>query len=261
MPRLTWDSTGKKYYENGVDRGVLYVDDVGTPWNGLTSISEEPSSGSSKEYYMDGIKYLQLSSSEEFAATINAYTYPKEFGVCNGTNEIRTGLMLTHQPRKSFGLSYRSFVGNDVDGNEHGYKLHIVYNALAAPSNVTHNSLNDSPSPVDFSWALTTKPPILTDYRPTAHVIVDTRYASASVVSALEDVLYGTNSLTARLPTISEVIALFDSVGALVVTDNGDGTYTAVGPDSAITMLDATTYQITWPTAIFIDANTYTISS
>lgn len=261
MPRIAWGTTGKRFYEAGVDRGVLYVgSDPGVPWNGLTSVNVSSTGGEAKPYYIDGEKYLNISSREEFAATITALTYPDEFGPCDGSAQVRTGLFITNQRRKPFGFSYRTGIGNDLSG-EYGYKLHLVYNALAAPSARNHVSLGENTEPGDFSWAVTTRPPVVAGYNRTSHIVIDSRTTNPVTLAAVEDILYGTNILTARLPTLDELVAIFDTITTLEVIDNGDGTFTVIGPDSAVQMLDDTIFQITWPTAIFIDDDTYNISS
>lgn len=210
MARLVWSSFGQRFYEIGVDRGVLYVGVApGVAWSGLISVEESPTGGEAKPLYMDGIKYLNLSSAEEYAATINAFTSPEEFGPCDGTVSIQNGLYVTQQPRKSFGLSYRTKLGNDVDGPDHAYKIHLVYNGLASPASRSNATITDSPSPNNFSWAITTLPPAITGYKPTAHFVVDSRFTPTDVLSGLEDILYGTDSVAARLPSVSELIDLF----------------------------------------------------
>lgn len=262
MPRLTWDLAGGRFFEIGVDRGVLYPDSQpGVAWTGLMSVVERPSGGSARAFYIDGIKYLNIPSTEEFEATINAFTYPNEFAVCDGTAQFHLGLSVTQQSRKSFGLSYRTKLGNDTDGIDHAYRIHLVYNALAEPSQRVNTTLGGSEEPADFSWDITTRPPTMTGYKRTAHLVVDSRTTNLETMTAIEDILYGTDSLAARLPTLAELVAIFEANTSLTVTDNGDGTFTITGPDEAITMLDATTFEITWPSAIYIDAVSYTISS
>lgn len=261
MARLGWNAPGTRFYEAGVDRGVLFVDGYpGVPWNGLTSVNETPSGGDPKSFYIDGVKYLALPSPEEFEGTITAYTYPDEFTLCNGTAQIRSGLFLTHQRRRSFGLSYRTMIGNDLDESA-GYKLHIVYNALASPTERSNGTMTDQADPNDFSWKITCKPPAMEGYRPTAHVVLDTRTTDPSVISAVEDILYGTDEDQARLPSLDDLIAVYDTISSLTIVDNGDGTWTATAPYDVIRMLDDETFEITSPTAIFIDEDTYTISS
>lgn len=263
MARLVWGDVGERFYEAGVDRGVLYItDQPGVVWNGLTAVSEAPSGGEVKSYYIDGIKYLQVASYEEFEATIEAFTYPDEFAECEGTAlSPFSGLYLTNQPRKSFGLAYRTRVGNDLDGPEHGYKLHLVYNALTESSPRQNTTLDESPNLLNFSWKITTLPPPITGYRRTAHFIVDTRSADPLAITALEDILYGTESLTARLPDANELFDIFEVNSSFVVVDNGDGSFTASGTDFEVHMLDATTFEIVTPAADFIDANSYTLTS
>lgn len=261
MTRLDWNSVGSRFYEAGVDRGVLYVDGYpGVPWNGLTSVNETPSGGDPKSFYLDGVKYLAITSPEEFEATITAYTYPNEFSRCNGDVQPRSGLFLTHQRRKSFGIAYRTMIGNDQSGS-YGYKLHVVYNALASPTERSNDSIKDTTEPEDFSWKITCKPPAIDGYRPTAHIVVDSRSTDPSVMSALEDILYGTETDQSRLPTLDEIVETFDTISTLTIVDNGDGTWTATAPFDVIRMLDSDIFEITSPTAVFIDDDTYTISS
>lgn len=261
MARLDWNTPGSRFYEAGVDRGVLYVDGYpGVPWNGLTSVNESPSGGDPKPFYIDGVKYLAIPSPEEFQGTITAFTYPDEFAECNGMDQIRSGLFLTHQRRKSFSLSYRTMIGNDLDDST-GYKLHIIYNALASPSERSNGTLTEQSDPDDFSWQISCKPPAMAGYRPTSHVVLDTRTTDPSVISAVEDILYGTDEDQSRLPSLNDLVAAYDTISTLTIVDNGDGTWTATAPFDVIRMLDDETFEITAPTAIFIDESTYTISS
>lgn len=210
MPRLSWSATGERFYETGVDRGVLYVGtNPGVAWTGLTSVSESPSGGEPKAYYIDGIKYLNLSSAEEFEATVNAFNSPPEFGPCDGTVSIQNGLFVTQQPRKPFGLSYRTKVGNDIDGSDHAYKIHLVYNALAAPSERSNNTLGDSTEPNDLSWSITTRPPVVTGFKPTAHFLIDSRLTPQDILIEIEDILYGSDANSSRLPSAQELTDMF----------------------------------------------------
>uniref|UniRef100_A0AAU7GXL6 Major tail protein n=1 Tax=Streptomyces phage Scarif TaxID=3158858 RepID=A0AAU7GXL6_9CAUD len=261
MPRLTWGETGKRLYETGIDRGVLYVGaNAGVAWTGLTSVEERPSGGENKSYYLDGVKYLQASASEEFTATINAFTYPDEFGQCDGTAQIRPGLFLNQQRRIPFGLSYRTMVGSDLNP-ERGYKIHIVYNALAEPSQQTYSSNSDSPDPVEFSWSVYTRPPKVNGYKNTAHVVIDSRTTDPATLKAIEDILYGDSELMSRLPSIEELIDVYDSSNGLDVVENPDGTFTITGSDEDVQMLDMNIFQITADTVTPIDGDTYNISS
>lgn len=210
MTRLIWNGTGERFYENGVDRGVLYVDLDGVPWSGLVSVTESPTGGEAKPYYLDGVKYLNLSSSEEFEATINAFNSPTEFGVCDGIASIHNGLFATQQRRKPFRMSYRTMVGNDLNPN-FGYKIHLVYNALAVPTERANTTLSDSPEAATFSWKITTLPPAASGLKPTAHFVVDSRYTPSELLTDLEDILYGNESVTASMPTAQDLIDMFNA--------------------------------------------------
>lgn len=210
MARLIWSAVGDHFYEIGVDRGVLYVGSApGVAWTGLISVDEAPSGGDAKPYYVDGFKYLNIPASEEFEATISAFYRPDEFAVCDGTASIQNGLFVTQQPRKPFSLSYRTMVGNDTEGNDHAYKIHVVYNALATPSNRANNTLGDSADPSAFSWSITTMSTIVSGFKPTSHFVIDSRFAPTELLSELEDILYGTDFESALLPTPTELIAIF----------------------------------------------------
>lgn len=215
MPPLTWDQVGERLYETGVDHGVLYIpDDVGVynkgyAWNGLTTVTETPSGAASTPQYADNIKYLNLISAEEFGATIEAFTYPDEFSQCDGTAVPEDGVAVGQQGRKMFGLSYRTRKGNDVDGTDFGYKLHLVYGCQAAPSQKAYATINDSPAAIAFSWDVTTSPVPVTDLKPTSLIVVDSTVVDEIKLKALEDLLYGASSIEAALPTPDAVIALF----------------------------------------------------
>lgn len=209
MSRLTWSAAGERYFETGLDRGVLYVSGVGVAWSGLISVEEAPTGGDAKPFYHDGIKYLNLAAAEEFEATINAYSSPPEFGPCDGQGAVYNGLFATQQPRKPFSLSYRTKVGNDSDGTDHAYKIHLVYNALAAPTNRSHQSMADSQNVSSLSWKITTLPPGISGYRPTSHFVVDSRFTPADILAQLEDTLYGNQSFNAALPTVAELLTIF----------------------------------------------------
>jgi len=213
--RLKWDQVGERVFEAGVDQGVLYLDTAdGVPWNGLISVSESPSGASLSEYYIDGVKYLQLLGAEQFAGSIEAFTYPDEFAACDGTKPAGNGLFMTHQPRQSFGLSYRTKVGNDVEGIDLGYKIHLIYNALAAPSQKQNNSLSDTVDAGHFNWQITTKPPTFAGYKPTAHMVIDSRETPTDLLAQIEDILYGSVDSAPRLPSATELLFLFNSYEA-----------------------------------------------
>lgn len=210
MTRLVWGAFAERFYENGVDRGVFYNSgSFGSAWSGLISVSEAPSGGEAKPYYLDGVKYQNISAREEFEATITAFSYPSDFLAYDGNIKIQNGLIVTQQPRKSFGFSYRTNVGAGIDGDEFAYKIHLVYNALAAPSQRGNRSLGTATDPTIFSWSITTKPPAIVGYRPTAHFVIDTRYTDPTVLTTIEDILYGTEADTSRLPDVDELLAIF----------------------------------------------------
>lgn len=225
MAKLLWDQVGSRYYEAGVDRGVLYTtNNTGVPWNGLTGITETSSGGEPTPYYMDGVKYLNVPGLEDFGGTIEAYTYPDEFAIHDGTAELN-GVMIHQQRRKPFGLSYRTGVGNDIDGMDHAYKLHIIYNCLAMPSESAYSTLSDDPEAMTFSWTFTTTPVTATGTAtkvlPMSHISIDSRKASAGQLYELEKYLYGTSSTTAKLPTLTQIFTWFeDPVFAYKINTN-----------------------------------------
>lgn len=219
MSKLVWDQTGERLFETGVKQGVLYPQEGGAypkgyAWNGLTAVTESPSGAEATPFYADDIKYLNLSSNEEFGATIEAYTYPDEFASCDGSAEIAPGVVIGQQKRKAFGLSYKTTLGNDVDSYEHGYKLHLVYGALATPTEKAYASINDSPEAITFSWEITTTPVAVKGFKPTAIVTVDSTKVAAEKMAALEDILYGTDDVEARLPLPDEVAELLKTEAA-----------------------------------------------
>ena len=219
MSKLVWDQTGERLYETGVKQGVLYVQEnglypKGVAWNGLTAVTESPSGAEATALYADDIKYLNLMSAEEFGATIEAYMYPDEFMACDGSAALVEGVYLGQQKRKAFGLCYRTTLGNDVDSNDYGYKLHLIYGALAAPSEKAYASINDSPEAITFSWELTTTPVSVEGFKPTACVTIDSTKVDAEALAALEAVLYGTESEEARLPLPNEVATIMGAKAA-----------------------------------------------
>lgn len=219
MPEITWDEVGKRVYETGVDHGVLYLPDLtgdyntGFAWNGLTTVTESPSGAESSPQYADNIKYVNLTSNEEFGATVEAFTYPEAFGQCDGTAAPQPGVYIGQQGRKMFGLSYRTLVGNDLEGTDFGYKLHLIYGALAAPSEKARTTVNDSPEAVTFSWELTTTPVPVPGFKPTAQLTVDSTVVDPDALTALEALLYGGAATEPGLPQPAEVAALFEPAG------------------------------------------------
>lgn len=211
---LVWDETGKRFYETGTKKGVLYPQDEsgnypkGVAWNGLTAVTESPSGAEASPLYADDIKYLNLYSVEEFAATVEAYTYPEEFALCNGEYELAKGVKLGQQKRKAFGMSYVTTLGNDVDGNSHGYLIHLVYGAMAAPSEKSYASINDSPEAITFSWELSTTPVSVAGFDPTASITINSTTVDPEKLTAFEAILYGSEAADARLPLPNEVKTL-----------------------------------------------------
>ena len=217
MATLAWDATGERMYETGVDHGVLYLQTAGVydqayVWNGLTAVTESPSGAEASPQYADNRKYLNLISAEEFGGTIEAFTYPAEFGVCDGTASPEEGVVLGQQDRQAFGFSYRTHIGNDVDGDSHGYKIHVVYGALATPTEKAYATVNDSPEAATFSWEFTTTPVAVTGHKDVSLITLDSTKLSAAGLAAVEDALYGTESSEASLPTPDELIALAAAV-------------------------------------------------
>ena len=219
MSKLVWDQTGERLYETGVKKGVLYVQDSGgtypkgVVWNGLTTVTESPSGAEATPLYADDIKYLNLMSTEELGGTVEAYTYPDEFAECDGSASIATGVLIGQQPRKTFGMAYTTTLGNDVDSNAHGYKLHLIYGALASPSEKSYSTINDSPEAITFSWEFSTTPVNVDGFKPTANIVIDSTKATPEKLTALEKILYGDTETEARLPLPDEVASIM-SAGA-----------------------------------------------
>lgn len=216
-PKIVWDEVGKRLFETGVDRGVLYKMNsggtypLGVAWNGLTTVTESPSGAEANPQYADNIKYLNLVSREEYAGSIEAFTYPPEFAECDGSVEPTPGVQVGQQGRKQFGFCFRTLIGNDVDSIDHGYKLHLVYGALATPTEKAHATVNDSPEAINFSWDFTTTPVVTAGFKPTAHIVIDSTLADEELLEDLEVILYGvagTPGTAARLPLPDEVITL-----------------------------------------------------
>ena len=212
MAKLVWDQSGQRFYETGVKNGVLYVQDEsgaypkGVAWNGLTAVTESPSGAEATPLYADDIKYLELFSAEEFGATIEAYTYPEEFEACDGSAEIASGVVIGQQTRKAFGLCYKTVVGNDVKGNDLGYKIHLIYGCKAAPSEKAYQTINDSPEAITFSWEVTTTPVNVEGFKPTSTLIIDSTKVDSEKLAAIEAKLFGSESEEASLPLPDEIV-------------------------------------------------------
>jgi hypothetical protein len=223
MAKLVWDQVGEKTYETGVQKGVLYpmqaggLYTVGVAWNGLTAVSESPSGAEASPIYADDIKYLSLMSAEEFGATIEAYTYPDAFGICDGSAEPKPGVTIGQQSRKTFGFCYRTTIGNDTQGTDYGYKTHLVYGALAAPSEKSYATINDSPEAITFSWGITTTPVAVTGFKPTASLVIDSTKVDPAKLAALELILFGNTGVNARLPLPDEITTIFADAAPLAL--------------------------------------------
>ena len=237
MAQLTWDDTGRRFYETGVDHGVLYIPGPsgayvnGVAWNGLTAVTESPSGAESNAQYADNIKYLDLTSAEEFGGTIEAFTYPDEFAQFDGLGVPAPGVILGQQNRRSFGLSYRTRMGNDLEGDDYGYKLHLLYGCKAAPSEKAYATVNDSPEAITFSWAITTSPVAVNGYKPTASLTIDSTKVDPATLASLEQILYGDVAVDPRLPFPDAIITMFaDGVTTVTPTapafDSGTNTIT-----------------------------------
>lgn len=259
MTRLEWDILGSRHYEAGVDRGVLYpAVGPGVSWNGLTAVGElEGDTPEGKIIYFDGERHSSELGIGTFAAIISALTYPKEFEPHDGYDAIG----FSNQTRKPFHFSYRSRVGNDTKAEKYGYLIHLVYNALATPTSVDRNSLYSTIDPSEFKWGISTTPVFIPEARATSHFIIDTTKAYPDVISAMEDILYGTSSSSPRMPTITEILDLFEEHAIFKVIHHGDGTATVSGPDTAVYETSPNLWMLDWPSVIQLDEHLYKASS
>lgn len=262
MAVLEWDKVGERFYETGLDHGVLYLKDgSGVPWNGLTAV-EEVGDRENLSHYLDGVKYLQRQLPGDFSAKLKAFTYPEEFDLVSGVELAASGLSYYNQPSQLFSMSYRTRIGNDIEGVDHGYKIHILYNVMASPDTVAYSTIDNDAQPVEFVWTLSGTPPELTGHRPTSHISIDSRKTDPTVLATIEEILYGSAFTNPRLPSISEVTTLFDLYGSLVIVDNGDGTWTAIDiADQYITMDSPTEFTINNVNATYSDTETYQVST
>lgn len=248
MTQLSWDTVGERFYETGVDHGVLYLPDAGGAydtgfaWNGLISVTESPSGAEATPTYADNIKYLNLISAEEFGATIEAYTYPDEFGQCDGTASPTAGVFIGQQRRKTFGLSYRTRVGNDVDATDFGYKLHLIYGALAAPTEKAYTTVNDSPEAITFSWEVSTTPVQVPGFKPSAQLTIDSTKVDPAALATLEAMLYGGVGSDPQLPQPAAVIAIFS--GTVIEVTPLAPTYNSTTDVVTIPTVTGVTYKI-----------------
>lgn len=260
--KLAWDQQGDRHYETGVDRGVLYIQGVGVTWNGLVNVKESLDGSEIGPTYIDGTKVGSGGRDEDFAFSIEAYTYPDEFALCDGTAEIIDGVFVDQQPPKSFDFSYRTMLGSDLSPDGH-YKIHLVYSALTVPTDKEYLSFSESVDPSTFNWdAATTPPEQIPGYRASAHLIVDTRFIpNPKLLSEFEDILYGTATTPPTMPSPAEVAEWFGDWWLVRITDNGDGTWTATGPDEYFSTPGPNQFQINYESAVYLDDHTYTIQS
>lgn len=262
---IVWDNLGERFSQSGIDRGVLYLSDgIAVPWNGLIGI-EDSSASELKSYYLEGVKYLENLTPGDFVGKLKAYTYPNEFESVSGVVEASPGLSYHEQPPKSFSLSYRTKLNNDILGDDYGYKIHILYNVIANPDTFGFETLSDSGlQAVEFGWTLTGTPQQIKKFRPTVHISIDSTKIPSELLQIIENILYGSDTTDASVPSIQAMSEIFGNLGSLVIIDYGDGTWSAIDMTelgSYITMLDDTTFQITNADAVLINAVTYTISS
>lgn len=262
MAKIEWDNITERVYQSGVDHGVLYTQDGGAvPWNGLVGM-DESSSSELKAYYLDGVKFLENLSPGEFQGKLKAITYPEELDQALGLAVVSPGFILTEQPPKSFNLSYRTKVGNPIEGTDYGYKIHILYNLLAQPDTRAYATNSDAEAAMEFTWNLTGTPPTIHKYRPTVHIVIDSRTTPNDVMAMLETRLYGSETSPPNLPSIPEVGEYFGYLGALIIIDNGDGTWTALDESGTfINMITETEFELDNVDAVYIDPDTYNISS
>lgn len=263
MTLLTWDDVDARFFEAGVDRGVLYVDGgVGVPWNGLISISEN-NGNTVENSYFDGVKFNDLVTLGEFSGSVKAFTYPEEFFECEGFQEDERGMFFSGQPPKRFHLCYRTKVGSYTNGTEEGYKLHMLYNLTAIPAEKTRQTLGLEIEPSEFEWSISAIPEHVSGFRPTSHVVIDSRSIDEWLLSDIEDILYGTDTTESSMPPLDALTTFIRKWERLIIVDNNDGTWTAIARNDADISLNETTgeFTITATNVTFPDADSYTISS
>lgn len=261
MTKLIWDQIGEKVYETGVYQGVLYSSSGnGVVWNGLTSVEEDQSDLKQTPYYLDGVKYFNERSTSDFSGTLKAIYYPDEFLEFDGYQSSAPGLLLDGQPVRSlFGLSYRTLIGDDIQGTALGYKIHLLYNLTATPSNKNYATNSKSATALEFSWKITGIPEVTPGYRASAHAVIDSRKIEPWKLVYVENILYGSDEVTARLPSMAELMT-FIYTGLYSIVDNGNGTFTVTGPDDIVYYIDEDMFEIASPAVAMIDEFTYTIS-
>ena len=262
MAVLTWDQVGDHIFETGISKGVLYkADGYGVAWNGLTAV-EEKTSHDSEPVHFDGVKFNEIITIGNFEAVLRAFTYPDEFLVCEGTLQDQTGFYVLNQMPSRFGLSYQTLIGSDVNGLDGGYKIHVLYNLNAMPADRTFETIGEGVDPVIFEWDITAIPEEIENFRPSAHIVFDSRKIDPHLLNDIEEILYGSETDDAYLPSLKGLSSFIRKWDRLIITDHGDGTWTAdtQEPD-IITMLEPDLFQIVSDTAVYLDADTYEISS
>lgn len=256
MAKIVWDQVGEREFQVGLERGVFYTPTSGVPWNGLISVETKQNDTSATPVYFDGLKYNEVTFLGDFAGTLTAYTYPDEFLPYDGFGEVADGVFIDGQERGTFGLCYSTILGNDVDGINLGYKLHLLYNLTAVPEDISNKTMDSNIEPIEFSWTLTSVPEFIPSFRPASHLIIDSTKVDSEFLSDLEDILYGTESTDSRLPSVLEIYSMI----YLNITDNLDGTWTADAPETMIQMLTDDIFEITAGTITYSDDYTYSIS-
>lgn len=266
MTRLAWDVDGEKYFESGVDRGVLYPEEAdGVPWNGLVGVSEAVSGGEVTSYYYDGVKFLDMVAGTDYKAVIEAFTYPDEFGPCEGNVMVADRMVVTGQPRTRFHMSYRTGVGNDLDGEDHGFKIHLIYNCMVSPTAKAYKTRTGTMDPTNFTWSIDATPVAIENFKPTAHFVIDSRDVDPYLIQDLEDIIYGSDTEAPRMPTATELVTFIedwvydDGNYLLQVVDLGNNTWTATGPEQAMTV-SGDQFTMHDPDATTPDANTFVIT-
>lgn len=261
MAKILWDQVGTRYYEAGVDHGVLYLPSgVGVPWNGLTGVDEKVEGNSTAPVYFDGAKIYDIPLNDDFAGTLSALTYPDEFSTFDGVSSLGKGLYVENQRPLRFGLSYRTTVGNDLEGTSYGYKIHLLYNLTAISDATTYATTGATADAIEFKWDISAIPEVVPGYRATGYAVIDTRRVDKYLLKDLTDILYGTATTAPRLPPLAELTNFVTNWALITITDNGDDTWTATGPDEYI-KITGDTFEISNADATFIDADTYTIST
>lgn len=263
MTKLAWHQPGSRRFETGTDRGVLYPHDGdGVAWNGLTGVNESPAEVLLSSQYFDGIKFNETKTPSEFSASLKAFTYPDEFMQYDGVQEFAPGIQIYDQTvRNRFGISYRTRIGNELQGTDLGYKIHLGYNLTAIPEVKNYPTLGGQAAATEFGWSLTGVPIKVDNFRPSCHFSIDSTKVHPELLAVIEDILYGGELTPPRLPTPAELSTLINNWDLITITDNGDGTWTATGPDEYVSMLDPTTFRIEGASIVYLNSTTYVISS